>query len=289
MAFQTITKHGDIGQDIRKMLVPDPGHVFIQADLSQAEARVIFLLAEDYDALKEIDACDYHALTASYFFGGTESSWSKKVLGYECAERFAGKTLRHAFHLGQKKRGASVAVNTQARKNKIDIRISEAKADVALKILNAKQPKISEVFHAGIKECIERNRRLIAPVPYGIDAKVGGTRVFFERYGDELFRQAFSYLPQRTVSEATKGAALRIRFREPSIKILVEAHDALLVMVKENEAEEVACLLREEMSRPIDFSECSLKRGVLVIPSDIEFGYNYKELSKFKFKQEVVA
>jgi hypothetical protein len=43
MAFQTITKHGDIGNDIRKMFIPDDGEIFLAPDSSQAEARVIFL------------------------------------------------------------------------------------------------------------------------------------------------------------------------------------------------------------------------------------------------------
>jgi hypothetical protein len=37
------------------------------------------------------------------------------------------------------------------------------------------------------------------------------------------------------------------------------------------------------MEQPIDFSNCSLKRGSLVIPSDFEYGDNYKDLQKLKF------
>lgn len=290
MAFQTITKHGDIGQDIRSMLVPDEGYVFLQADSSQAEARVIFLLAEDYQALKDIDTHDYHALTASWFFGGTERDYSKKVLGYESPYRFSGKTLRHAGHLGQGKRGAAVAVNTDARKFKVKnpdgsvYKISEKKAEEALHIFHAKQPRIRQVFHAGIIACLERDRRLAAPVPVGISAKVGGIRTFFERWGDELNRQAFSYLPQRTVSENTKCAAIYIdSYSGHEIQLLMESHDSLLVQVKIEYAQEAASVMKYAFERPIDFSACSLKRGELVIPCEVEQGYNYQELSKFKW------
>lgn len=286
MAFQTITKHGDIGADVRKMFIPDEGEIYLQADSSQAETRVIFILAEDYDALELIDKHDYHALTASWFFGGSESDYSKKVLGYESPIRFAGKTLRHAGHLGAGKRRAAIELNTQARKNKINFSITEKKAKEALKIFHARQPKIKQVFHAGIIKAIERNRRLQAPVPYGIDANIGGVRTFFERGGEELFRQAFSYIPQRTVSENTKGAALRINKRAGWIKILVEAHDALLVSVPIVRKQEAALILKEEFERPIDFSTCTLKRGKLIIPCDIEEGMNYKDLSKFKWMVE---
>jgi len=89
-AFQTITKHGDIGQDIRSQFIPDEpddeapeGYIFLQADSSQAEARVVALLANDENMLRLYDEHDIHALTASWFFGGNESDYSKKILGHE--------------------------------------------------------------------------------------------------------------------------------------------------------------------------------------------------------------
>ncbi len=284
MAFQTITKHGDIGQDIRKMLVPDKGHVFIQADLSQAEARVVTLLADDNERLKLYDTHDIHALSAARFFGGVEYDYSKAKWGFECPERFAGKTLTHAFHLDASPRRASIELNTQARKAKIDFTISEGEVKKKQKIFHDSFPRLKGVFHNGIISALEKDRRLIAPVPFGIRADKGGTRIFFDRWGSELNRQAFSYIPQRTVSEHTKAAGLRIRRDHRWIKIVNEAHDALLFMVPESRAQECAEIARFEMTRPIDFSGCTLSRGMLVIPSDIEYGYNYMELSKFKFK-----
>jgi hypothetical protein len=58
----------------------------------------------------------------------------------------------------------------------------------------------------------------------------------------------------------------------------VEAHDALLVQVKEENKEDAAGIIRDEFTKPIDFSTCSLVRDHLVIPCDIEFGYDYKDL-----------
>ena len=287
-AFQTMTKHGDIGADVREQYIPKDGYIFLQADSSQAEARVIFLLAEDYDALKLIDTCDFHALTASWFFGGTESDYSKKILGFESPIRFAGKTLRHAGHLGAKARRASIECNTQARKYKIDIKINERQAEHALDIFHKKQPKIKDVFQRQVRECIDKDRRLRAPVPHGIDAELGGIRIFYERSGDELYRQAYSYLPQRTVSENTKSAALRIRKRANWIDILGESHDALLCEVPIERANEGALILKEEFEKPIDFSTCSLPRGELIIPCEIEKGMNYFDMSKFKFERILV-
>jgi DNA polymerase I-like protein with 3'-5' exonuclease and polymerase domains/uracil-DNA glycosylase len=282
-AFQIMTKHGDIGEDVREMYVPDsPDEIFVQADSSQAEARVVWLLAGDEEALRLVDEIDYHAWTASWFFGGTESDYSKKVLGYEHPIRFAGKTLRHAGHLGAGKRRAAISVNTDARKYKIPIQITEAIAEQALKIFHTKQPKIQKVFQNTIIDILKRTRQLVAPVPYGVDSPIGGKRIFFERGGDELYRQGFSYIPQRAVSDNTKAAALRIRERIPQIKIVMESHDSLLFCVPKIHLTGWSLIIKQEFERPIDFSRCSIPRRELSIPCEIETGTDYKNLSKFK-------
>jgi DNA polymerase I-like protein with 3'-5' exonuclease and polymerase domains len=282
-AFQTMTKHGDIGADIRGMYIPDSyDEIFVQADSSQAEARVVALLADDEETLRMYDEHDIHALTASWFFGGSESDYSKKILGYEHPIRFAGKTLRHAGHLGAGKRRASIELNTQARKYKIPIQITEAIAERALKVFHLKSPKVQSVFQAGVIDALKRNRQLVAPLPYGIDAPMGGKRTFYERFGEELYRQGFSYIPQRAVSDNTKAAGLRIKELIPEIKIVMEAHDALLFCIPISKKFEWIPIIKEEMERPINFSQCTLRRHDLVIPCDIEVGKNYMDLSKFK-------
>lgn len=282
-AFQTMTKHGDIGQDIRSQYIPDSeDEVFIQADSAQAETRIVFLLADDEEALHQLDTHDYHALTASWFFGGTESDYSKKVLGYESPTRFAGKTLRHAGHLGAGKRRAAISVNTDARKFKINIAITEAIAERALKIFHSKQPKIQQVFHASVIKCLEKNRQLYAPIPYGFDSPIGGKRIFYERWGDELFRQAFSYIPQRTISDNTKAGGIRIKERIPTIKIVLESHDSLLFCIPKSKVESYVPIIKQEMERPIDFRTCCIPRRPIVIPCELEIGNNYQEFEKYK-------
>lgn len=281
-AFQVFTKHGDIGADVREMYEPDEGEVFVQLDSSQAEARVVFNLATDEQALRDIDEHDYHALTASWFFGGSEDDYSKKKLGYESPIRFAGKTLRHAGHLGAGKRRAFIELNTQARKYKIPISITEHIADRALTIFHAKQPRIRQVFHAQVIQCLKEGRKLIAPLPWGIDAERGGVRIFYERWGDDLFREALAYLPQRAVSDNTKAAGIRIKAKCPEAKIILEAHDALLFSVRLEYLDDFIRIAKKEMERPINFTCCSLPRHALKIPCEVEVGENYRDLLKYK-------
>lgn len=257
-------------------------YCFIQADSAQAEARVVFNLANDLEALRDIDTRDYHAWTASWFFGGKEEDYSKKVLGYEHPIRFVGKTLRHAGHLGAGKRRAAISVNTDARKFKIPISITEAIAERSLKIFHSKQPKIREVFQHEVIESLKENRSLRAAIPYGIESPVGPIRTFYERWGDELFRQAFSYIPQRSVTDNTKAAGIRIKELFPECKIILEAHDALLFEIRTEYVKDFSGIVKQEFERPINFSVCSLKRQSITIPCEIETGENYYELKKFK-------
>lgn len=293
--FQTMTKHGDIGADIRSQYVPDfyddpdDPEVFVQADSAQAEARIVFLLADDEWALEAIDKHDFHALTASWFFGGTEDDYSKKKLGFESPIRFAGKTLRHAGHLGAGKKRAAISVNTDARKFKINISIDESIAERALTIFHAKQPRIQKVFQASVIEQLKINKTLYAPIPFGFDSPVGGQRQFLERWGEELFRQAFSYIPQRSISDNTKGAGIRIRERIPNIKIVLESHDSLLFCIRKSKLPVQIPIIKQEMERPIDFRTCVIRRRAIVIPCEIEIGSNYQQMTKFKDKIEELA
>lgn len=193
-------------------------------------------------------------------------------------------TLRHAGHLGASGRRAMLEVNTAIRKNKIPLEpINERYAGDALKVFHKMQPKIRGIFQAGVIKCIENNnRQLRASVPFGVDAEYGPVRTFFERYGDELFRQAFSYIPQRSVTDNTKNAMMRCKKLIPNLRIVVESHDSFTSLVRHDEVKDHVKIMQAEMERPISFKNCSLSRRDLIIPSEVEVGENYMELVKYK-------
>ena len=90
VSFQTVPKHGELGHDIRSMYVPDPGKIFIEFDQSQAEARVVALLAKDYKLLKMFDEEDVHNWTAAAIY-----NCDKTVISSEM--RHVGKSARHGL------------------------------------------------------------------------------------------------------------------------------------------------------------------------------------------------
>jgi DNA polymerase len=269
MSFHSITKHGELGKDIREMIVPDKGMVFMNADLSQAEARVVALLSNDLDLLELFDKADIHNITASWIFGKDPSKIDRVT------ERFIGKTTRHAGNYDMQKHTHMLNVNSNARRFGIDINISEWKAGKQLETFHMRSPKIRQVFHAEIVKALEVNRTLITPH--------GRTRIFYERWGHDLFKEAYATIPQGTVKDHLTLAMYRIKTAKPELQFILESHDAFLVQVPDNpdSITEHALLFLKELQVPIDFSRCSLPRGMLVIPGEVEVGYDYKNLKKW--------
>lgn len=292
LAFQTITKHGDIGSDLRRMFIPDPGYVFIEPDLSGAEARVVALLADDSRLLKAFRyGIDVHRLTASWIFdvalnGMLDTFWDvdddnakvlaghiNDILKYRIPEdqRQIGKTFRHAGHYDMQKKTAAETAG-----------ISEWKASQILEKFHKTNPNIKDIFHKQIISSLKwNNRTLVSPN--------GRQRMFLNIWGEELWKEAYAQIPQSTVSDQNKKAAQAFEVRCPEAMILAESHDSFLTQVPLalNEQypmkyiDKAIQVMKEEMESPIDFKNCSLSRGVLVIPCEIKFSEsNWEDMKK---------
>lgn len=268
-ASQTATKHGDIGADFRSIFVPDPGHVFLEVDLSQAEARIVALLSNDDELLRLFDTKDVHSLTASWFFNVSIENITKEM-------RFIGKTGRHAGAYDAGKRRLMMTINSDARRFGINTSVSEWKAGQILETFHKFSPNIRGVFHRDIIAALTNNNRVLIG-PYG------GRRQFLNRWGDGLFKEAFAHIPQHTVSEKTHKAMIELNDNY-DLDMLLESHDALLFQVLENEVDDVVKTVKPIFEEEIDFSNCSLPRGKLKIPVEFQIGYNYKDLKKYEIK-----
>jgi uracil-DNA glycosylase len=292
LAFQTITKHGDVGTDLRRMFVPDKNHIFIEPDLNGAEARVVAILARDTKLLKMFEyGIDIHRVTEGWisnicpdnlldeFFSAGKiraeelttiiNKILKDLIDSEARQR--GKKFRHAaaYDVGKRTAGENAGV-------------SEWAAGRALDRVHATNPNIRQVFHKDIQEALQNNNRILIS-PHGRQ------RQFLNKWGNELFREAYADIPQATVSDQTKFAAQRIEKRAPWLQILQESHDSFLAQIPLAVGEQypmryLDCsipIIKEELERPIDFRNCSLPRGELVIPCEISIGEkSWEEMTK---------
>lgn len=287
LAFHTISKHGRLAKDIRSMFIPDEGKVFLQADSSQAEARVVAVLSRDYELLKAFDTIDIHRRTAGLIFSmssylNLSEGFLEKIdsIGKDDPMRFAGKKTRHAGNYNMGRRRFMTEFNTDAQKFGIPMTVSEWKAGQMLDLFHAGSPKIRGIFHAEIQEALVSTRTLIDPF--------GGVRIFNGRMDETLFMEGYANIPQRTVAHLVQGAGIKVYDEIGDSKeaiFISENHDSLTLQVPANNWEPYARLLKKHMEAEIDFSKyCTLKRDVkLVIPCDVEIAEtNYGDFKKVK-------
>lgn len=294
LAFHTISKHGRLAKDIRSMFIPDEGKVIIKADASQAEARIVSVLGEDWDLLKAFDTVDIHRRTAGLIFNLSQSliltEAKLPIIDYlekDGPERFCGKKTRHAGNYDMKKRRFMTEFNTDAQKFNIDMRVSEWRAGQMLELFHAASPRIKGKFHKDIQDALESTRVLINPY--------GRVRLFNGLFDEDLSKEGYAHIPQSTVADLVGHAALAADEEfggDAEVYFCSEDHDALAIQAPINNWEPYAKVLQKHLQTPIDFSTyCSLKRDfVLTIPSDIEISLDEKgnpttlaDLRKVKF------
>lgn len=290
-AFQTLTKHGELGPDIRRQYIPDEGYVFFEVDQSQAEDRVVTLLCNDINGLDEFKTLDKHWQVASWIFSDVKEEWAyksckdKEKPPKSDGRRFIGKKGRHGSNYDMGESECATQVNKEAQKFGLSIRISQWKAKQILDIVHERKPEIRGTYHAGIQEAINRDRTLIGPSLFQIAG--GRRRQFLDRMGRDLYKEAYAFIPQCTITDHNKAAGIRLRKLVPDKRILrfiIEAHDSLTMLVLKEAVEDIAPLIKQEYERPINFKQCTLSRDYdLIIPCEMEIGHeNLQQMVKYE-------
>jgi uracil-DNA glycosylase family 4 len=273
IAFMTMTKHGDIGHELREIFIPDPDWAFVEIDLSQAEARVVAHLSNDDALLRKFEqGVDIHSEMACMISG---RKWDGKRVAKD--ERFIGKMGRHARNYDVGPDIFMQQVNAEAKKHNIEMNMSAFRSKQVLKAVKEATPLVEEVFHAGIKSELSNRRYLINPF--------GRFREFYGRFDERLFKEGYANIPQGTVIDHLRFACFRAKplLTPHKYRWFMEAHDAIYALVRLNYIQDYAAIMRRCILHPIDFSRSSLRRGLLVIPCDIQVGYkNLKEMEEYK-------
>ena len=285
-AFQTLTKHGTVGADIRTIYIPDCGFVFAQFDLSQAEPRIVACLSKDIQLLQAFTSgkVDIHRRTAALVLdltNGLDLSENYNEiadsLGKDSGERFLGKKSRNGGNYDMGKGELALNIATDAKRFGINVSVSEWRAGKMLENFHRESPNIRRVFHKEVQEAINSSRVLINPF--------GRVRTFFERLEKKTYGEGYAQIPQSTVADKIKHSMIDIRKEMTDAKwmLLGEGHDSLLFQFPENEVIDRAKTIKGIMEAEIDFSLCTLKRGVLKIPVDVEIGRkNYREMERLR-------
>jgi DNA polymerase I-like protein with 3'-5' exonuclease and polymerase domains len=222
---------------------------------------------------------DIHAHTASWF----NPNFSMEQLKKDKLRRFSGKKVRHAGNYDMQKGRCAVEYNNDAKRFGLDAQITEWKAGQLLDIFHANDPSIRGVFHEEVKEVLDATKVLTSPF--------GRRREFFGDPDDHgFYKEGYAHIPQASVADNTKRAMLGIQEEVQDIRYILEWHDGFLALVPVKEIEEYGRLFIQWMEKAIDFSECSLPRGELVIPCELEISEtNFYDLRTYELDRHSVV
>ncbi len=247
----------NIPKYVRQMYVAPPGYVIIQADGVQAEAVVVAHLIGDYKLIDMFNKSfglpksqrkpyDIHILTAMEMFGLPAESITEK-------HRDVGKTIRHASSYGM---GPGIL--------SVKLRVKQSAAKQLLDLYHQKNPLL-RMWYQRVQQDLRQGRIL-----YNL---LGRPHRFLDWWGDELFRSAYSFIPQSTIGDWLNKALQNIYYNIAWLIIWSQLHDALYVLCPEGREREAMEAMRKEMIIPL-----TLRNETFYIDVDFSIGKNWRDL-----------
>jgi len=233
--LQNIPVRTTLGREIRKGFVADEGYMFLSADYSQIELRVLAHLSEDPAFVEAFRADrDIHRETAARIFGVDAEA-------VDGGMRDQAKTINFATIYGQ----GPVALAGQ-------LGISRAQAD---EFIAAYFERFS-----GVRYYLDSMKEAAAEKGY-VETLLGRRRYIPEMrsrnpgvrsFGERL---ATNSPIQGTAADLLKIAMIRLHDRlaagDTGARMLLQVHDELLLEVPEDAVEETRAIVREEMEGAI--------------------------------------
>ena len=229
--LQNIPVRTDLGAEIRKMFIPKPGCVLVDADYSQIELRVLAHIAGDetmQNAFKS--GMDIHTVTASQVFGVEP-------------EQVTPLQRRHAKAVNF---GIVYGISEFSLSEDIGVSRYEAKAYIENYLANYRGVRaymkkvVEDARERGYTETMYGRRRYIPELK---------SSNFNVRSGAE--RMTLNTPIQGTAADLIKLAMIRVdkalAENFPEAKLLLQVHDELIVECPEGIAEPVAELVSREM------------------------------------------
>ena len=229
--LQNIPVRTDLGAEIRKMFVPEPGCVLVDADYSQIELRVLAHIADDKAMQKAFcDRVDIHTATASQVFGVPVEEVTPLQRRHAKAVNFGIVYGISEFSLAE-----DIGVSRYEAREYIDNYLANYKGVRAYM-----KQVVADAREIGYTQTLYGRRRYIPELK---------SSNFNIRSGAE--RITLNTPIQGTAADIIKLAMIRVEnaLREtyPEAKLLLQVHDELIVECPEEQAGEVAALVSREM------------------------------------------
>ena len=239
----------------RRMFVPDRGKIFVSADLMQAEARYVAQEAGEEKLIQAFLEGDPYVSMAEQIF-----HIRREEVGRD--QRYLAKRMVLALNY-------MMGVNTFA----FFAGISTARARELKEMYFSTYPRVGEWQQAVIRE-VGKTRVFTTPW--------GRKRQFFNRWGDELWKEAVAYRPQSSIADLLNMALLKmddsIRERGRDWQAMLHVHDQFIIQVPEGEEKEAQIAMGEVFAIPIKVQTIQGTIKEFTIPIKVKCGPNWDEL-----------
>jgi len=238
--------------NVRNIIVPDPGHCFLAADLGKAELFAYLAYAGDHAKIDLLHAGqDLHSITAADVLniGLGDLSYEQRALG-----KFANFSLGY----GGGWRMFMSKVNKDADLTGISIDAKTSKQFVeGWRGINSASVRWWEQVKAEVRRC-------------GILTNVYGRRRVFLGREDSAGNDWIAFLPQSTIADHLNSSLVSIYARhDPGLlQLMLQVHDEILVQVPLGSEHKAARVMRAEMERPLRINGIEVR-----IPVDVSAGY----------------
>ena len=234
--LQNIPTRTELGKKLRKVFKAEKGKVFIDADYSQIELRVLAHMSNDEIMVEAFKAdADIHTICASQIFKVPLEEVSKQLRSRAKAVNF----------------GIVYGISDFGLAGQIDMKRKDAKKyiDQYLETYHGIKTYMDEIVKSAQETgyvTTEFKRRRYIP-------ELSSNNYMVRKFGD---RAAMNTPIQGTAADIMKiamiGVYRELKKRNMNAKIVLQIHDELLIETDENEKEEVKQIVRECMENAIN-------------------------------------
>ncbi len=251
--LQNIPARGEMGRRFRQAFIPDPGHVFLAADYSQVELRVLAHLSGD-PALVEsfLRDRDIHAETALRVFGPDSPLPAAE-------QRHRAKVINFSVIYG-------ASAYSLAR----ELGTSNAEAQSFIDLYFRTFPRVQEYLEDCVREATEKG---YSTTLFGRRRPVPELKLKDKTAQQSGRRQALNTPIQGTAADLMKKAMIDVwrALRERSLRarLILQVHDELVFEVPDDETDVVAGLVAEKME--------NVRRLDVPLKVSLSWGVNWAE------------
>ena len=236
--LQNIPMRSELGREIRKVFIPEDGYVFLDADYSQIELRVMAAISKDENLIKAFsEAKDIHAITASHVFNVSLDQVTPDLRRKAKAVNFGIIYGISSFGLGQ-----DLDISRKEAQQYIDKYFENYKG-----VKNFLDETVKQAKETGVVRTYFNRLR---PIP-----ELKSTNFMQRNFGE---RVAMNSPIQGTAADIIKIAMINVRekLKERNLKsrLILQIHDELLIETAKEELDEVREILTNEMEYAVNMA-----------------------------------